>query len=674
MLKKMGVKNNSFMLVLTQPELQGIDPHSPNLTQEQKMRIAMECKINPWYAFREVIRIPTPGGDPIPYVLNRANLATMWCFFNNIKTFLTMPRQIGKTIASLALTMYSLYFLGENINIGMFAKGSKLQVENVRRVKEIRNALPKYLYQDGRAYSSDNMESIEYKLHKNKYITFVASASKKAAEAQGRGESLIWTHWDEFAYYENNDLSYDSASAASDAAGDSARAAGLPATTIITTTAGYTSDGPGKYAYRMRNQALRFEEKYYDCEDIDEVNKLLEASSKNNFMYLEFSYKQLGKDDAWFKDKTSGKDRETIDRDYLNRWIHAAGDSIIPKQMMDKLREHVEEPVSVTIEQSLVLRWYVDQNTLKMPDVASIPYVIACDSSNMVGKDFTTLVMINPSDMAVVMTCRCNQTNIVYMADAIINLLKRFDRSVFVPEQNGPGSTMISIIIERMDKENIADPFKRIYNRFVQDKGDVRHTKSKHDVTLGSVRKMFGFLTDKNSRHFLYSKVLMTGIERNYNRIFDHNIVDEMCGLVLRNGRVDHKISNNDDTLIAYLIGCWFIMFAKHIEQYGMNRHEVVKTGEEGDFQDNEGVAEMRDRVAYLEKKLKSRSLSPMMKMAFETELADIRPALDELDSTTYATKDHISVHQIEAKNDPAKTFNVHNLMGAMKANSGFIM
>ncbi len=46
LLKDMGIENHLFMLALTQPELQGIDPHDPNLTEEQKLRIAYECKIN----------------------------------------------------------------------------------------------------------------------------------------------------------------------------------------------------------------------------------------------------------------------------------------------------------------------------------------------------------------------------------------------------------------------------------------------------------------------------------------------------------------------------------------------------------------------------------------------------------------------------------------------------
>lgn len=664
LLKRMGIQNSNFMLTLTQPELQGVDPFSDNLTIEQKMRIGMECKINPWYAFRECIRIPSPGGEAVPYQLNRANLATMWCFFNNIDTFLTMPRQIGKTICSLALTMYSIYFLGDNVNIGLFAKGSKLQIENVRRIKEIRNELPAYLWVPGRNANTDNQESIEYKPARTKYITFVASSSKKQAESQGRGETLIWTHWDEFAYYENNDLSYQSATAASDTAGDLGRKAGLPCAHIITTTAGYTSTGAGRYAFGMKNKALRFEERYYDCKNQEELLDILGSGSSNGFMYLEFSHLQLGKDEAWFKRVTMNKDRETIDRDYLNRWIHSSGESILPKELIDKLEANIDEPVSVTIDNSLVMRWYADQRTLENPDIKNIPYVIACDSSGMVGEDFTTLVMLNPMDMAVVMTCRCNQSNLVFFAEAVVNLLKRFPRSVFVPERNY-ADTLIGIILHRMQKENFDDPFRRIFNRFVQDKGD-QSGSIKHDVSLGSVRKQFGFQTNSETRNLLYSKVLLTTVERNYNRIYEKVIVEEICGLVIRNGRVDHKVSGNDDTLMAYLIGCWFIMYAKNISMYGIDTREILSTDDDGNMKEDHTVSELRDRVDYLEQKLRQPGISIMMRNAFEAELADLKPTLERMGAKVDSTK-HISVHQVDKVKTPTRVFNMGVVQQGMR-------
>ena len=121
-LKSLNVQNRYFFLYLSQPELQGVDPYSKNLTDEQKTKIGVECKINPWYIFREVIRIPASGVlEGIPFILNRANLALIWCFFNYIDVFLTIPRQRGKTTSTSAILDAILFILGKSLNISAFS-------------------------------------------------------------------------------------------------------------------------------------------------------------------------------------------------------------------------------------------------------------------------------------------------------------------------------------------------------------------------------------------------------------------------------------------------------------------------------------------------------------------------------------------------------------------------
>ena len=84
-LKTMGIKNHYFHLALVNRKLQGVDPFDPDLSQELKLLIANECKINPWYFFRECLRIPVEGGIGSKFLeFNRANISLFWCFFNHI--------------------------------------------------------------------------------------------------------------------------------------------------------------------------------------------------------------------------------------------------------------------------------------------------------------------------------------------------------------------------------------------------------------------------------------------------------------------------------------------------------------------------------------------------------------------------------------------------------------
>lgn len=653
-LKRMGVSNNKFMLVLTQPELQGVDPHSKNLTQDQMIRIAYECKVNPWYFFREVIRIPSAGGDPVYYKLNRANLALIWLFLNNVDIFLTMPRQIGKTIGTIGLIVYMMYIVGENLNIGLFAKGTNLRQENVDRLKELRNCLPSYLYKKGPKFNTDNQEGLEYKALKNKYITFVSQSDKKTAMAQGRGQSHGFQHWDEMAYYTNNNLSYEAASSATNTAMEQVRKAGIPCSNIITTTAGRLSDPWGRYAHSIKSDCIRFSEKLYDCINEEDLHNVVKVGSGNQMVYLEFSYKQLGKTEEWFKRVTRGKSPDVIACDFLNQWIHGAGDSIIPKDMLDKLKQHSSEPVACTFLDSLLLRWYVNPELMDREEFRQIPFIIAADTSDNIGRDFTTLVMINPTDMSVVMTCRCNQTNLAYIAKCIVKLMQKHTRSILIPERNKNGAMLIDLILHAFEEDYHFDPFSRIFNTYVQNYTSSSPSFKTLDIANGNVRKAFGFNTTSSatSRKLLYTAVLSTAVNNNYNRIFDTHIIDEICTLTVKNGRIDHETGGHDDTLISYLIACYFVMYGKNLHMYGIQPHEILKENEDpnDDPFERDLQNKIKIRIAQIEETL-DKNVSPMLKITLENELGYLRSiSKSEADNMNV-----ISIQQIQKQSSEKK-------------------
>jgi LAGLIDADG-like domain len=96
-LKRMGISNNMFHLFIRDKELRRFNPH--NLIDgslEIQARIAAECKLNPWYFFREVLRIPAEGSNPIPMNWNRSTSAMLWCWLNNVSYISIQSRQTGK--------------------------------------------------------------------------------------------------------------------------------------------------------------------------------------------------------------------------------------------------------------------------------------------------------------------------------------------------------------------------------------------------------------------------------------------------------------------------------------------------------------------------------------------------------------------------------------------------
>lgn len=90
--RRQGIKNYYFLLQLNNPLLQGVDPYSSELTNEQITMISHETQTNFWYFLREVCQL-NPGRK---FLANRGNISFIWAYLNHITTYMIMPRQQGK--------------------------------------------------------------------------------------------------------------------------------------------------------------------------------------------------------------------------------------------------------------------------------------------------------------------------------------------------------------------------------------------------------------------------------------------------------------------------------------------------------------------------------------------------------------------------------------------------
>ena len=204
--KRMGIKNHAFMLALHDPTLQGVDPFDPELTQDQKLRIARECKVNPWYWFREVMTVPAKASNKrIQFRANRANIATLWLAFNHITGYLIQPRQTGKSLTGDGLDAYMLNTGATNSDLSLITKDEKLRIKTSLQVRELVTLTPKYLRLLSKKDIKNN-ERVTINALGNSLNLYVGRNDKKAADNLGRGMTTPIIRIDEFAYIYNIDI------------------------------------------------------------------------------------------------------------------------------------------------------------------------------------------------------------------------------------------------------------------------------------------------------------------------------------------------------------------------------------------------------------------------------------------------------------------------------------
>lgn len=585
--KKMGIDNCEFPLALMQPELAGVDPYAPDLTPELKMKIAMEVRYNPWYMFRELSRLPSNSGTvPIRFKANRGNIAMYWSFFNHVDFALIQPRQTGKSGSTDAMMVGLIYIWASNTTVNLITKDTKLKNSNVERLKEMRDLLPDYIHPTN-PLDADNSELLTCIRLGNKYKTAVGRNDKISADKLGRGMTVPVMQFDEVPYISLIEYSLPVALSSASAARDQAREANQPYGNIFTTTPGSILTRDGKWAHAFLTSGAIWSEHYFDLPNIKVLHEVVEkgASGLKPLIYGSFNHRQLGYSDEWLltKLKESFSTGELADRDYFNIWTADSTGSPFDEEVRQRIAKSEREPAHFEINNyRYVLRWQIPEREIA-ERMASGRYLMSLDPSEGLGgdNDAMGLVIQDIETAEVICTSRVNETNIEHYASFILDMLVKYPTLTWMFERKSTGISILDIVIIGLNTLGI-DPFKRIYNRIVDEKDDFEHEYRKICGTpviqrqvsfYNPYKRYFGFNTSGSGRHSrdsLYGEVLMSAVRYGAHVVRDKELINEFFTLILKDGRVDHAKGAHDDLVIAYLIGHWFCIKGINKQHYGI--------------------------------------------------------------------------------------------------------
>lgn len=542
------------------------------------------------------------------------------------------------TIGAIALTSWVIYVSGVNMSIAMLTHSDKLVQENVKRLKDMRDALPGYLVRKT-SDDIDNKQGLDYKSLNNKYLTYIGQKDKIAANKVGRGSTAPVLHFDELAFIPNIRITFPAIMASTNTARQNAAKAGQVHSNLYTTTAGDPSTDEGAYALDILTKAMRFTEHLYDCKDREAAHEMVAKNSENGLVDGTFSYLQLGYTHEWFRDIIARNNvpPDEVQRDYLNNWITLAKNPIIPKATLEKMGEFRKpDPLYCEIFGEYIVNWYVPRETVTSPEFKKKALILGMDASEMIGRDFTTFVCIDPEDLSVVMTFRCNESNTMKVALFVSDILTEYPRMLFVPERKSTAITIIDTVIVVMQKQG-QNPFTRIFNKIV----DQKHLKEFSDVSIydtslvdTSYRKYLGFMTTGPTRNILYKEILQKAAAMSADRIYDPVLINELSGLQATNGRIDHRVGAHDDMVFSWMLACYAVFEGKNLHLYGISPDEVLKSIDRtsGRKIDPAHIAQqmsLRKQVKEYEALIKS-SETEYLRQHFKYKLAQIAQYLDE--------------------------------------------
>jgi len=543
LLGEMGVTNNKFFLRLDNPDLLHIDPFSEDLTDFQKASINYEIVNNPWYYFREIVRIPA-GGGLVKFEFHRGTIALIWAVLNNISSFVVWPRQTYKTTTMCCIYSYMFYWGSIHNKIVIIAHEDAIVKKNLQGIKDIRDNLPPYLNLYDKS-DRDNEKEMYNKSNNNRITCRAPARNEDGARKAGRGLTTAEQWFDEIAFIKYISAMYDSISFAFSKASADAKMNGAPHHQIMSTTAGFLNTDEGVWAHNFLNNCADFTEKFYDYEDIEIVKTIILNSSNSGFIDISFMYYDLGKDENYLDEQkkrliTSSTPKDTLDREVLNKWKDISTEHPLGQDRIERLNGLIRSPTDIVIiNDTYSIRLYVDVDEFD----CTKKLIGGMDLGGNLKGDFSTLVVIDPTDFKVVAVLRSNSQSTTLFSLAIITIMvELFQGLVLFPERNYNGAIIDNIVT------HLPNGLRRVYH---ESEG------------------VPGLFNSKKVRPILFNMILKIAVDEYGDRICDKTIISEISGLIrTRNGRIDHKQGKHDDTLVAYLLALYFILYVSDIGKY----------------------------------------------------------------------------------------------------------
>lgn len=581
-LEMLGIRNNEFFLLLLNPRLQGVDPHDPNITPELAMMVIEECQLNFFYYLREVVRIPEQGAGVVPFQLDRATLAAAYCFINDINLYLIKPRQTGKSVGICAFMSWAFKFGITNGGFAFYANKEKNSKANLKRMKTYIGLLPRYMANMGTESRDSSGKIIRKTNNIKRYYEPVTgntadvmncAISEETAEELGRGDSHNFEFYDEAEFMTCIETTIQVSGLAFNTASQNALKNGMHSCRVFATTPGdLSSEKKCQSALKIVNDAVEWEEKYYDAKPID-FKRYIHKKSNYQVVYIEYNYKQLGLGEAWFVRAcaTVGNNVPKIRREILLQRFSGNSQSPFSEEDITELDEGQKEPVeSIKFGKGGLyqLDFYCPINEIKKNRI----YFLGLDPSDGTGSDNYAMTAIDPYSFKTIMEFKSQYMSPQGCKELLEYILSKWmPKAIVCVESNRNGITLIDFLKTSWIKSRLyASPEASMDTMLLKEEyDDVGFLK---DQLMR--RKYFGIKTTTNSRQMMMG-LLVDAVKFRKDILYSKNLVNDIKNLILKNGKIEAAPRKHDDCVMSWCIAMYAYYFGEKLERYGFKKGEL---------------------------------------------------------------------------------------------------
>lgn len=578
--RKLGIKNNKFFLKIYDTDLMHVDPFSTILPVEMQLKIFLECIINPWYWLREICRIPVDGkpiepGGGSEFIADRNNIASWYCYLNGIDHYDSKSRQLGKTQNAVAQLNYAFHYGALSSTFLFFSKDFPLAKQNLYRLKCQRDMLPKWMQmriamkEDGKIdKGQDNITTMRNPITNNMIKVMPKATSQESAVKLGRGETSSFYWNDEFDFTAYNLEILDAAAFAYSTARENAIKNKSLYGRILTSTPGYLSTEAGKTASKYIDMMVKWDDHMLD-DPINKVRALIDSKKSNGFMYIEHSWKQLGKSLSWYENqcKLVHYDEDKILREIWLQRIQGNENSPFKKQALVFIARNKKSPIDkIDILKNLQPIMVYEKINKK------ITYILSIDPAEALARNNTAFVLINPHTQMIAAEFKSPYVSTPDFVKMCCKFMREYCPRSMIVVENNKGREVINRFLESPFQNHVWYDADKITDHIVKNTDEYGSLKQS-----AYQRRALGFNTNTKSREMLF-KIIERFMEEELEKVNTEYLVkDVACVQRKPNGKIilgagdDDEGDGHGDVLMSYLIGLFVLFNAKNLPEFGIN-------------------------------------------------------------------------------------------------------
>ena len=457
-------------------------------TEEQAIEIA-KCIDDPVYFIKTYVKIVNVDRGLIPFEMWPFQEDMVRNFHKNRFSICKMPRQVGKTTTSAGYMLWCVLFK-ENFSVAILANKGNLAQDILSRIQYAYEYLPLWLQQGIVVW---NKRSLELE-NGSKIAAFATSNSG----VRGGTYNLIFL--DEFAFVPQN-----------------------MANDFFTSTYPVISSG-------KTTKVIIVSTPY----GLNHFYKMWVDATEKRSLYtpLEVHWSMVpGRDQKWKEETIRNTSEEQFQQEFETEFIGSSA-TLIPGIILRQLA--FRDPLS-SIEG-------LDIHEMPRPDRT---YVMTVDCAEGVGQDYSTVAVIDVTDIPYKLVAKYRDNNIapLLFPTIIYNIGQRYNGAFLLAETNNVGQQVVDILHYELEYENIFKIQKHV-------------TKGQH-LSAGYKKAVsFGIKTTTPVKKIGCAN-LKTLVETKKLIIEDFDIISELNTFVKVRDSYEAEEGNHDDLVMALVLFSW---------------------------------------------------------------------------------------------------------------------